>query len=98
MVMGMVDENHTIIDGGGINIISDGFNTTKLEKCKYALGEIKLGENICPDGSAIYYTESMHPVMPLFAFFCFFLGMLLGWYMHYSITNIRATKKERIKK
>jgi len=77
-----------------MNITSSGFNTTKFQECKSALGEIKLGENICPDGSVFYYTEGMHPVMPLFTFFCFFLGMILGWYMHYSITNIRANNED----
>ena len=81
-----------------MNITSKGFNATKLQECKSALGEIKLGENICPDGSAIYYTEGMHPIMPLFAFFCFFLGMSLALYIHYSITKLRATSKKRLKK
>jgi hypothetical protein len=89
-MMGMVDINGTII--------SKGWNSSKINDCKQALGEIKLGENICPDGSAIYYTESMHPIMPLFAVFVFSLGMLFGWYLHRSTTNIRAiTKKKGLK-
>ena len=81
-----------------MNITSKGFNAARVEECRSVLGEIKLGENICPDDSIIYYTEGMHPIMPLFAFFVFFLGMILGWYIHYSITNIRATSKKRFKK